>query len=216
MTNDYFKIETIADGVFAVLATDMEKALGNAAIIDLGDRTLVLDTFASVEAGNALRDVAHDLTGRLPRWVVNSHHHGDHVLGNQCFVDSADFIATQKSYDGMVQLAERVRNYRNTTADELVALRESDRSENAEQIAQLETLLNDLDNLRLTLPTIIYAEKLVLKGSQRTVEICTFGGGHTQSDSFIYVPDDGIVLMADLLFQGEVHPWAGDGDPRNG
>ncbi len=214
--NPYFKIEEVAKGVYAAIAVDMERALGNAAIVDLGDETLVLDTFASPQAADVLREVAIELTGKIPRWVVNSHHHGDHVLGNQCFADEAAFIATHQTRQETISLAEQVTSYRQATTEELEALQNNEEAkieDRAEQITQLKERLQYLDNLHVTIPTIVYENKLILQGTQQSVHILTFGGGHTVSDSFIYLPDVGVVLLADLFFQDESHPWVGDGNP---
>ncbi|MCP4358562.1 MAG: MBL fold metallo-hydrolase [Chloroflexi bacterium] len=214
--NSYFKIEEVAKGIYATLAVDMEHALGNAAIVDLGNETLVFDTFASPQAGAVLKQVATELTGKIPRWVVNSHHHGDHVLGNQCFADEATFIATDQTRQDIIALDERVPSIRQRTVEALEALRsneEDDVEDRAEQIAKLEERLEFLDTLHIIVPTILFENKLALQGAQQSVHILNFGGGHTASDSFIHLPDTGVVLLADLLFQGEAHPWIGDGDP---
>lgn len=40
----------------------------------------------------------------------------------------------------------------------------------------------------------------------------TFEGAHTGSDTVLYLPEEGIVFMSDLLFVG-CHPYLADGDP---
>jgi glyoxylase-like metal-dependent hydrolase (beta-lactamase superfamily II) len=40
----------------------------------------------------------------------------------------------------------------------------------------------------------------------------TYGGGHTESDVFVHVPDAGVVAAGDLLWV-EHHPRANDGNP---
>ena len=214
--NPYFKIEPVANGVYAALAIDMEYALGNTAIVDLGDTSLILDTFASPQAAEVLKEVATELTGKAPRWVVNSHHHGDHVFGNQCFAPSATFISTEKTYGEMVGLTQQAIVYRESLVKELEALRNgetNDANNHASKIAKLEERIANMGHLQITLPTLLFENKLTLRGSARHVEILSFGGGHTLSDSLLYLPEDGIILLADLLFQGEMHPWAGDGNP---
>ena len=77
----YFRVEPIGDGIYAIIATDMHWALGNAGLIDLGDEVLVFDTFASPRAAEDLRRAAEVLIGKPIGWVVNSHRHGDHFFG---------------------------------------------------------------------------------------------------------------------------------------
>lgn len=59
--------------------------MSNAGIIDMGGFTLVFDTFNPPQAGRDLREAALYLLAQPIGYVVNSHWHGDHVCGNQCF-----------------------------------------------------------------------------------------------------------------------------------
>jgi cyclase len=51
-------------GVHAVIAKPDRGAVGNAAIVDLGEETLVLDTHYSPAAARELRAAANELTRR--------------------------------------------------------------------------------------------------------------------------------------------------------
>src|SRR5213076_2591018 len=42
----------------------------------------------------------------------------------------------------------------------------------------------------------------------------TYGGGHTESDSVLLVPDTGVLVAGDLVVVA-MQPWAGHGDPAN-
>lgn len=92
-TSPHFRLEELAQGVFAAIHTPGGGAMSNAGIIDLGDRTLIFDTCQSPEAATDLQRAAATLCGRPVDYVVNSHWHGDHVLGNQTFA-AATIIAT--------------------------------------------------------------------------------------------------------------------------
>jgi cyclase len=50
-----FKVEEVAQGVWAAIVTPGRGAVGNASIIDLGDITVVVDTFNLPEAAKLLR-----------------------------------------------------------------------------------------------------------------------------------------------------------------
>jgi len=43
----HFQIERLADGVYAAVASEQGYAICNAGIIDIGDRTILFDTFIS-------------------------------------------------------------------------------------------------------------------------------------------------------------------------
>lgn len=63
----------------------------------------------------------------------------------------------------------------------------------------------------MTLPDVLIDRELVLE-DERRVEILTYGGGHTDSDVFVWIPDVKTVVAGDLVFQGK-HPRMVDGHP---
>ena len=90
-----FTIEQLAPNVWAAIHNDYYgKAICNAGIIDLGDKTVVFDPFMTPSAAIELRDVAYQLTKRNYAYVVNSHYHNDHIRGNQAFLPNATIIST--------------------------------------------------------------------------------------------------------------------------
>src|SRR5512138_2130610 len=95
--SDHFSLHELARGVYAAIATIGGAGIGNAAILDLGGRTLVFDTGMTPRAGRDLRLAAEQLTGRTPELVVNSHYHNDHIWGNQAFGPESLFISTAET-----------------------------------------------------------------------------------------------------------------------
>jgi glyoxylase-like metal-dependent hydrolase (beta-lactamase superfamily II) len=63
----------------------------------------------------------------------------------------------------------------------------------------------DVDELAFAFPTVVFLERLELEGAV----IETLGGGHTESDAFLWFEDT--VFTGDLVVV-ESHPWVGDGD----
>jgi hypothetical protein len=62
--SEYFQLEQVAQGVYAAIVPEGSAAQGNAGIVDLGNRTLVFDTFCILQAARELREAAEQLTGR--------------------------------------------------------------------------------------------------------------------------------------------------------
>lgn len=83
----------IAEGTWVVegstdnFAKDNGGAIVNVAFIDTGDGVLVIDTGPSKRYGEALRALIQQTTGKPVKRVLLTHHHPDHVLGNQAFTD---------------------------------------------------------------------------------------------------------------------------------
>jgi cyclase len=90
----HFQIERLADGVYAAVASEQGYASCNAGIIDIGDRTVLFDTFLTPEAARDLLDATGQLTSNKITHIINSHEHNDHIRGNQVFDSNADIIST--------------------------------------------------------------------------------------------------------------------------
>ena len=219
-SSSYFRLEQLADGVFAALSTDPRWATSNAGFVNLGNRTLVFDSFASPKAAQELRLAAEQETGHPVRWVINSHFHGDHVRGNQVFTPQASVVASAATRQLIANSAERIELALKTWPQTILDLQEqADKESDAEkrqslreQIEGMETQLSVFATLRLPLPQLTFEHRLTFHGSRRTAIVIAFDGGHTDSDSILWLPQDHILFAGDLLFCGG-HPWVGDGDP---
>lgn len=211
-----FDLLQVADGVHAAIAVPGAGAQGNAALVDLGDRTLVFDTLLTPDAGKALCQAAERLTGRPPTLVVNSHWHADHVLGNQAFAPSAEFIGTERTRELMLthRIAERLPPQLAALEERLAGeTDEAARAAIAETVSEARHLMAALPSLRRVYPGVLFERRLTLHGSRRRVEVLCYGGGHTRSDVFLHLPDDRVALMGDLVMGG-VMPLVAHGDAR--
>ncbi len=221
-TSRHFTIERNADGVYAALAIKGAGAMCNAGIVDLGDQTLIFDTFFTPQAADDLRHAAEVLLGRPVGIVINSHWHDDHVRGNQSF-PGARIIATDVTRDLIAErVAANIARYQAEVPAFLAALRErlaaeQDEHRRAELQADLsfgEEVQATLATLQLTPPTETFTgEEYVLDGPARQARLLTYGGGHTASDTVLYLPAERIVFTGDLVVIGE-HPLLADGHPE--
>jgi cyclase len=216
----HFAVERVADGVFAAIVNPMGGAMSNAGIVDLGDKTLVFDTFMTPQAAEDLRRAAEQLIGRPVTFVVNSHWHDDHVRGNQAF-ESVEIVATdQTSLLMATKTVASIERYREQAPEYVRYLEEQYERETDEQkrqemaygVALGHEIVASLATLRFTPPTRTFTEKLVFRGAQRVAELLTYGGGHTESDAFLYLPDARLLFAGDLVVIAN-HPWMGHGDP---
>jgi glyoxylase-like metal-dependent hydrolase (beta-lactamase superfamily II) len=218
--SQYFTLQQVAEGVYAAIVVPGTGAWGNAGIVDLGDRTLVFDTFATPRAASDLRVVAEELTGRPVSWVVNSHNHLDHVFGNEVFTE-ASIVATAKTHEliavrgpAFIEQAKSSPEF----LDELQAQidQETDerkRKELAETLGEYRAIHGALSTLKLRLPNLTFEERMVFHGSRRVAHLVSYGGGHTPSDAFLYLPMDKVVFTGDLVQVG-FHPMMSQGDPE--
>lgn len=87
------QVEQLADGVYAIVSpargfpsADNLGWNSNTAFVVTGDGVLMFDTGSSEAIGAALREQIRTVTDQPVRWIINSHVHGDHWLGNSAFM----------------------------------------------------------------------------------------------------------------------------------
>jgi cyclase len=218
----HFQLQQIAEGVYAALHTNGGWAVSNAGIVDMGDRTLIFDTFLTPRAATDLRAAAESLTGRAPSIVINSHYHNDHIWGNQVFCPDADIVATARTRH-LIQTSGSIEYawYKENSASQLKAVKaeyrnakdnELKRQHLALWVGYYEGMLASFQDLDIRLPNITFMDNMEIHGSRRSVQLIPTAGGHTQSDAMLYIPSASLLFMGDLLFVG-AHPYLADGDP---
>ncbi len=214
-----FTTHELAAGVWAAVAPGTAgPAVSNAAIIDLGDKTVVVDTFMTLLAAEELQGEVLRLTGRAPFLVVNSHWHSDHTFGNQIFAD-APIAGTRRMLELIIEDASTRQDldgyvgHLRSTAAEIAATADSPDQEElaAGTLALAEALAGTAGRFQLTLPDVLIGDRLDIEG-ERSLSIIHSGNGHTESDLFLHLIDEDVVVTGDLLWTA-MHPKADDGFP---
>lgn len=219
MTPEHFSLHEVVPGVHACVAGRSGAAVGNAAIIDTGAKTLVVDAFMTLAASTELAAAAEHLTGRSAFLLVNSHWHGDHTRGNQTFAEipivatsrTVELIAANSPADLDAYAAE-LDGYIATFTAQLESGDETERKAAQRRLGTMRHMRDSILDFRLTLPNLLIDSRLTFH-DERRVELLTYGGGHTDSDTFAWLPDDGLVITGDLVFAGS-HPRLHDGHPE--
>jgi cyclase len=207
----HFDLIPLADGVYACIHKTGGAASSNAGIVDLGDRTLVVDAFNTVAAGRDLRATAEALFGRPVSTLVLTHFHDDHWVGASAFDAATLFLATEPTRAACFdEAAELLESYKDRAAWE-TALQKAE--------AQLETetdermrvgLVNGISRTRYTLAEMAdfkprcadaaFAGTMTFHGTKRVVEVRSLGRGHSVDDVVVLLPQDGIAFVGDIGF----------------
>ncbi|GCE14796.1 MBL fold metallo-hydrolase [Tengunoibacter tsumagoiensis] len=205
----YFRIEQVAEGVYAAIVVEGMGAWGNAGIINLGQQTLVFDTFFTPVAAQDLRQAAELLTGRAPRYVVNSHFHADHTFGNQVFQDAL-LISSQQVSTLMKTFLPRELEELNESRHyfEQGLAKSHDprlRKDWALLAREYQALAAAAPTLQIRYPDLTFKESLTIHGTAYTAELISFVGGHTPGDTVLYLPECKTLFAGDLV-QVAFHP----------
>jgi cyclase len=221
-SSKHFRLEKLADGVYAAIHREGGAAIGNAGIIDLGGRTLLYDTFIAPRPAADLRTAAEALTGRPIDAVINSHWHNDHIWGNQVFGPDTDIISTEETrrliiathghgaFDSFMANAEA--NLEATRAQLASTEAVGQRRQLAMWLDYHQSVVEAKPILQVRAPNLTFNQRLAFHGTERSAELFDFAGGHTESDIVLLLPREGIAFLSDLLFIGH-QPHLGGGDP---
>jgi cyclase len=212
----HFRIERVAPGVHAAIATLDGYGLCNSGIVDLGGATVVFDSMLTPMAGAALTRAAERCTGQRPTWVVNSHYHGDHIWGNASF-PSGHVVSSRRVRDAVLSRSQaQLDAARREFPKELASLDAPGSTippaDRTQVRAWFRGVLATPRSHRIVPPEVTFRDELVLEGRRRSLHLITYGGGHSPSDVFGYLPDEGIMFTGDLAMVG-YHPALGDGWP---
>jgi len=170
------RVVELGDGIFAWLPGDDLDA--NSGFIITDDGVVVIDSLAAPGLARQVLAEVRRVTDKPVRYVVNTHHHGDHVLGNGVFT-SASIIAHYKCRQIM---AEAWHHYARRWAFL--------KPEFAQELAEAEVCL----------PNVTFSDRFTLHAGSRRLEFMHAGFGHTVDDIVIYLPQDKVLFAADLLF----------------
>jgi len=220
--SEHFTYHELADGVWAAIVIPTGLAASNSGIIDLGDRTLIFDTTLSPVTAMELRTLAESLTGRPVAYVLNSHWHQDHVFGNAVFSPETEIYSTFRTSEIIAEkipniMAEFKKHWPNQLKEwaesAKIAKDEAERLDYEDGVRFAQSIIDTFPQLELRLPDHTFTDRIEFKGSKRNVEFITYGGGHTDSDSFLYLPTEKIIFTGDLLVVKN-HPDLTSGHPR--
>ena len=209
--SEHFKLEQLAGGIYAAIASPGGQAFSNGGIVDLGDQTLVFDAFETPAAAADLRSAAEQLTGHPVSYLIISHCHADHWGGNQVFAPETAIITTHtileempEAIGWMIELKENPSELEEAIQETREGLEteedEHKRTSLKASIARMTGWQEILPDFELRYPEQTFSGKLVFHGARRRAELVEVAPGHTTSDAYLLLPDDRILFMGDLGF----------------
>ena len=217
-----FIIEQLAPGVWAAISNDYYgKAICNAGIVDMGDKTLVFDPFMTPMAARELKEMAKYLTHKPVTVVVNSNYHNDHIRGSQVFLPNAMIVSTTLTRGEIERIEPAEQDWERVHAPTLlqaVKKRMINASTTEKQelplwVGYYQGMVESIDELFTALPDMVFDDSLWIMGSKLSVKLVERREGNTLSDAVMLIPSAGIAFMGDLL-SNERHPWLSDGNAR--
>ncbi|HZT83719.1 MAG TPA: NAD(P)-dependent oxidoreductase, partial [Gemmataceae bacterium] len=173
-------------GVFfrysSISATDPSVPFGgsNNIWVVFKDYVVVVDANFPKEAGDVIAAI-RKTTDKPIRYVLDTHHHGDHAYGNAVFAkEGASIIAQAKCARW---------------------LREKGPQEFADA-GRGPTGRKDVRDSKLKVPNLVFDDRLVLDDGKQRIEFLHFGHSHTAGDAVAYLPKQKILCTGDACLNG--------------
>ncbi|MHA2427354.1 MAG: MBL fold metallo-hydrolase [Candidatus Hermodarchaeia archaeon] len=210
-SSKHFTLEKLANGVYACIHKQGGAAYANAGIIDLGDRTILVDALNALVAGRDLRQTAEGLFDRSIDTIILTHPHSDHWIGASAFDPGTTLLAhkttrkiTHKWGKGMM------RDYKDPSAWEewLKEEEEKLRTEQDERvrvgleisIARTRYTLAEMADFKPRYADQTFEDTVTFQGSKRNAELRSMGRGHSEDDAVLLLPEDGVAFIGDIGF----------------
>ena len=185
----------VADGVYAIVtpSRDLPSAdnggwNSNSAFVVTGSGVLLFDSGSSVGIGRAIRKTIAGVTPQPVRWIVNSHAHGDHWLGNAAFADSVEQVYASAEVAAAIKAG------------------------GAAWVDRFDEMTGGITGKSEILPpdrTVGQATELSFGEVQ--VSLMLSGGSHSPGDLMLWLPREKVLVAGDVVYSDRM-PSTNAGD----
>lgn len=169
-------------GEYALVNAENHGDISNVGVIIGSTSVAVIDTGGSYAVGKALHDAIDKITDKPVRYVINTHMHPDHVLGNAAFEGiGAEFVGHHKL---PAALAARTDSYLRNARERLGD--------------------GGFAGTKVVMPTKLVTDTLDLDLGGRSLRLNARSTAHTDNDLTIFDKPTETFFLGDLLFSGHI------------
>ena len=191
VSQDKTRLQEVAPGIWANILSIIGPDGGgpNAGFILEGNTTIIVDSLITLRAAREMLAGIKKAGGKEPSFLINTHSHSDHIIGNQIFAPPAIVIAQENTREAIM----------------------SEGAAGIKRIADMRpNLAEDLKEVKVVVPEIAYSEAMTLNFGGRSVKLIHPGPAHTLGDTLVYIPEEQVLFAGDLLFNHIIPPIMGD------
>ena len=188
---DPFRLQPLSGGVYALYGRG-----GNVAFLAGPEAVLVVDSqFRDLAPG--IIEKIKSVSDKPIKYLVNTHHHPDHVGGNEVFKQFAIIVAHDNVRKRMLASpAEILKDY----PARAEAARKSGNAEFAGRIEEMIAWAKKVRIEEIPAPFVTFDTDLRIYVGGETVHIWHTPPAHTDGDSVVYFEKAKVLHMGDLLF----------------
>jgi glyoxylase-like metal-dependent hydrolase (beta-lactamase superfamily II) len=214
-----YRTERVAEGVYAFITPEERSSFqaGNSVAIVGDDGVLVFDTSNIPSATRRQIAEIRRLTSKPVRWVVNSHWHPDHTLGNAEYRKAFPGVTVIGTSATRAGILERVPTYVDqmksfAPIDSVMRVRlatgklrdGSQMPDNVRLVWGITTrdyaeFMPEVVRTTPSAPDLVFDDSLTIMLGKRRVQLVRPGRGNTAGDAFLFLPEERVLLAGDLV-----------------
>lgn len=179
------------EGVAGEMSEANEGFMSNAGFVITTDGVVVFDTLGTPALARALIAEIQKKTDQPIRKVIISHFHPDHFYGIKPFKELGATVYAHESARDILQRPSTIQRFAQIKAD----------------FPESET-----KDWALFAADAWFGDDWQFTLGEKTFVVKHLGPAHTKEDSVLWVPEEGVLFVADLLFTNRL-PFVGNGDP---
>lgn len=195
-----------------------QPVVGNGVVIVNEDHVVVIDGSASPLFADRVIEGIRARTDLPVRYLVTTHWHGDHNLGNHRYVEAfpgveiighrftrqamlgapMDYVEQSKSTlgDNLKQVAELLEKNAMPSGEPIPA---HTRKAWEDLVAHSGLIVSEIQASQVTPPWLLFERELRLEHGGREIVIRNFGNGNTQGDAVVWLPAERILITGDVV-----------------
>ena len=223
------KVTRLAEGVYAI--EHAGQGGGNTTVVIGQRQVFVVDSCFLPSAARADIAQIRQWTDKPVSFVLNTHFHNDHNLGNRAYIDAfpaATIIAhveTKKEMDrfgpgserreegGLASLRQMLESGKAGDGTPLTA---DDKAQVKQALDRELAVIEELKKVQFQSATLTFDHDFTVDLGSREVQVKFMGRGNTPGDAVVYLPKEKVVATGDLvvypipyIYDGYPTEWIG-------
>lgn len=216
----HFAVERLANNVYALIRKEPASLWFNPNnVFIVGKRdVIVVDSNISSEYTHEVLAALREITEKPVKYVVNTHWHEDHIIGNHVYRDAfpgVQFIGHRSTLTDLLaigasnrkgsiengpgfveRLRKQIEKGENLAGQKIT---DEERKGYLSDIGLVSSYLAESKDFQIIMPDILVDDRLEIDQDGRKIEILYLGKAHTGGDIIVRLPNENIVVSGDLV-----------------
>lgn len=189
--DDPFRLQPLAGGVYALYGRG-----GNVGFLVGSDAVVVVDSQFK-DLGPGIVKQIQKVTDKPIRYLINTHHHGDHVGGNDAFSGISVIIAHDNVRKRMLEQPVLIlQEY----PQRIEAARQAGDADAVKRLSEALEAARAVKIEQIPAPVVTFDSELRVHVGGETIQLWHTPPAHTDGDSVVYFEKANVVHMGDNMF----------------